>query len=199
MASGGSGQQFRRETDRQEYDFEDYKDSKRFQEMMTGPDVELQAQLPTDQVTLKYPKRGPIRESEFQCIRLWRSGHNQYLTFYANKSSPGIYREYPMRHLKKGKNKSKSVVLEVDIPKSPSRQESSVRRPQLAHNTSDQSIEQGLTRTIDIENLRDMQEMTIVFTKATDQVVFLQQANFNGIIRDPVLPPLSFQSERPGG
>ena len=69
-------------------------DYRAFQELLMGPDVRLNLQVPIQLITSKRYEEGRlVRHSELQYLRLWQYGRSQYLMFFANVSS-NMYKEY---------------------------------------------------------------------------------------------------------
>ena len=69
-------------------------DYRAFQELLMGPDIELNLQVPVELITSKRYEEGKlVKHSGLQYLRLWQYGRSQYLMFFANMSS-NKYKEY---------------------------------------------------------------------------------------------------------
>ena len=69
-------------------------DYRAFQELLMGPDVRLNLQVPIQLITSKrYEEGKSVKHSGLQYLRLWQYGRSQYLMFFANMSS-NKYKEY---------------------------------------------------------------------------------------------------------
>lgn len=167
------------ESRRQEYDFEHGEDYRRFQELLMGPDIILQLQVPVQSITAKrYEDSKPAKESQLQYLRLWQSGGCQTLMFFANLSS-GKYREYKIENLRPVESKPKTTIrLDVHLP-GMVRRRSSSKSPTIIAKAS--ALEQArLGGYTDENDMADLDYLSIEFSSAEDKTAFLREANFHG-------------------
>ena len=76
-------------------------DYRAFQELLMGPDVRLNLQVPIQLITSKRYEEGKlVKHSELQYLRLWQYGRSQYLMFFANMSTIK-YKEYKSASIQK--------------------------------------------------------------------------------------------------
>ena len=150
---------FHRE-DRLMLEFGSSDDYKLFQELVIGPDVELQAEIPAWEIIAKYHNsKSKIKESSMPCLRLWRRGRFQYLLFHANTSQEKTYKEFRMTHFKLEGGGKTSIKLRVDL------------------DTAGESM--GLTRPIDTDNMRNLEYLLINFEDGKDKAAFSITATFD--------------------
>lgn len=176
------------ESRRQEYDFENGDDYRRFQELLMGPDVKLQLQVPVQSITAsKYGESRPTKESRLQYLRLWQSGGRQTLMYFAN-SSLTKYREYSMENLRPVESKPKTMIkLEVHLP-GQVRRRSSSKSPLIIAKPSaqEQAKVDGYT---DENDQLDLDYLSIEFSSAQDKATFLREAKFHGSVEQPTVSP----------
>ena len=159
-ASMGNNTRFRKE-DRLVLEFGSSDHYKLFQEVVIGPDVELQAEIPAWEITAKYHNgKNKMKESRMPCLRLWRRGRYQYLLFHANTSPEKTYKEFRMNHFELDEAGKTSIRLRVNLP-----------------NIAGEPM--GLTKPIDTENLRNLDYLLISFEKESDKVAFSITATFD--------------------
>ena len=149
--------------DRLMLEFGSIEDYRLFQELVIGPDVELQAEVPAWEIIAKYHNsKSKFKESSMPCLRLWRRGRFQYLLFHANTSPEKAYKEFRMVHFElddAGKGKT-SIKLRVNLL-----------------DTAGELM--GLTRPIDTENLKNLEYLLISFEEAKDKAAFSKTATFD--------------------
>ncbi|KAF6231112.1 hypothetical protein HO173_010612 [Letharia columbiana] len=176
------------ESRRQEYDFENGDDYRRFQELLMGPDVKLQLQVPVQSITAsRYGESRPTKESRLQYLRLWQSGGRQTLMYFAN-SSLTKYREYSMENLRPVESKPKTMIkLEVHLP-GRVRRRSSSKSPLIIAKPSaqEQAKFDGYT---DENDMVDLDYLSIEFSSAQDKATFLREAKFHGPVEQPTVSP----------
>lgn len=132
-----------------------------FQEVVIGPDVELQAEIPAWEIFAKYRNvKSESKESSMPCLRLWRRGCFQYLLFHANTSPWKTYKEFRMNHFVLNEVGKTSVRLRVNLL-----------------NTAGEPM--GLTKPIDTDNLRNLDYLLINFEKDRDKAAFSITATFD--------------------
>ena len=147
--------------DRLMLEFGNSDDYRLFQELVIGPDVELQAEIPAWEIIAKYRNsKRKIKESSMPCLRLWRRGRFQYFLFHANTSQETTYKEFRMTHFKLDAGGKTSIKLLVDLL-----------------DTAEEPM--GLTKHIDMENLRNLEYLLVSFEKAKDKAAFLTTATFD--------------------
>ena len=147
--------------DRLMLEFGSSDDYRLFQELVIGPDVELQAEIPAWEITAKYHNsRSKIKESRMPCLRLWRRGSFQYLLFHANTSLENTYKEFRMSHFALDDAGKTSIKLRVNLL-----------------DTAGEPM--GLTRPVDTENLKNLEYLLINFEEAKDKAAFSITATFD--------------------
>ena len=147
--------------DRLMLEFGSSDDYKFFQELVIGPDVELQAEIPAWEITAKYhTSRSKIKESRMPCLRLWRRGRFQYLLFHANTSLENTYKEFRMSHFELDDAGKTSIKLRVNLL-----------------DTTGEPM--GLTRPVETENLKNLDYLLINFEEAKDKAAFSITATFD--------------------
>ena len=181
------------ESRRQEYDFEKENDYRRFQELLMGPDVTLQLQVPIQAIAAKkYRKSTLIKESHLQLLRLWQydDGH-QTLMFFANLSS-SRYREYGLENLRPVESKSTTTIrLDVHLPGMVRRRSSS--KSPLPINipaTQDQARSGG--GCMDESDMTELDYLSIKFDDSKFRTAFLHEARFHSSTKEPAPSPLTF-------
>lgn len=181
------------ESRRQEYDFESREDYWRFQELLMGPDVKLQLQVPVQSIMAKkYEESKPKKESELQYLRLWQSGGRQTLMFFANLSS-SKYREYRMENFRPVESKSKTTIrLDVHLP-GMVRRRSSSKSPLIIPKPSAQE-EARFGGYPDENDTVDLDYLSIAFGSAGDRAAFLREARFHGSAEEPIASSYTFDS-----
>ena len=145
---------------------------KLFQEVVLGPDVELQAEIPAWEIFSKFRNvKSEVKESSMPCLRLWRRGRFQYLLFPANTSPRITYKEFRMTH------------FELDEPGKTSKiSKTSIRlRVNLVDTTGEPT---GLTRPIDTGNLRNLEYLLINFETGKEKAEFEITATFDAFDED---------------
>ena len=184
------------ESRRQEYDFENKDDYRRFQEILMGPDVKLQLQVPVQSVTSKkYELNRPTKESQLQYLRLWEFGTCQTVMFFANISSTK-YKEYRMENLRPVDLKSKTVIrLEVHLP-GMVRRGSSSKSPLIIPNPLTQE-QAKLGESTDENDMSSLDYLLVDFSSADDRIAFLCEARFHGSVKEPTASPFAFPSKSP--
>ena len=162
----------------QEYDFENRDDYLRFQEMLMGPDVKLQLQVPVQSImSKKYEERRPTRESKLQYLRLWQFSGCQTMMFFANLSS-NKYREYKMENLRPVDLKSKTTIrLEVHLP-GMVRRRSSSKTPLIIPKPLAQEQARFGAYT-DENDMSNLDYLSLEFKSADDRNAFLHKASFH--------------------
>ena len=151
---------FRKE-DRLVVEFGDSDHYRLFQEVVLGPDVELQAEIPAWEIFAKFRNvKNKFKESSMPCLRLWRRGRFQYLLFPATTSPWITYKEFRMNHFELDEVDKTSIRLRVNLV-----------------NTAGEPM--GLTRPIDIENLRNLEYLLINFEKKKPKAEFIITATFD--------------------
>ena len=147
--------------DRLVVEFGDSDHYRLFQEVVLGADVELQAEIPAWEIFAKFRNvKNKFKESSMPCLRLWRRGRFQYLLFPANTSPWITYKEFRMNHFELDEVDKTSIRLRVNIV-----------------NTAGEPM--GLTRPIDIENLRNLEYLLINFEKKKPKAEFTITATFD--------------------
>lgn len=186
------------ESRRQEYDFENEDDYRRFQEILMGPDVKLQLQVPVQSITSKkYEVNRPTKESQLQYLRLWQSSGCQTIMFFANISSTN-YREYNMENLRPVDLKSKTVIkLEVHLP-GMVRRRSSSKSPLIIPKSSIQE-QASLGAYTDENDMSSLDYLSIEFSSADGRTAFLREARFHASAKEPTASPFAFHSKSPTG
>ena len=170
----------KKESRRQEYDFENRDDYRRFQEILMGPDVKLQLQVPVQSITSKrYEVNRPTEESQLQYLRLWDFNGCQTVMFFANLSSTK-YREYKMENLRPVELNSRTVIrLEVHLP-GMVRRRSSSRSPLIIPKPSTQE-QAKLGAYTDENDMSSLDYLSIEFSSADDRIEFLRKASFHSL------------------
>ena len=140
---------------------------KLFQEVVLGPDVELQAEIPAWDIFAKFRNdKTEVKESSMPCLRLWRRGRFQYLLFPANTSPWITYKEFRMTH------------FELDEPgKTSKTSKNSIRLRVNIVNTAGEPM--GLTRPIDTDKLRNLEYLSINFETGKEKAEFRITATFD--------------------
>ncbi len=150
-----------REEDRLVLEFGSSDHYRLFQEVVIGPDVELQAEIPAWEIFAKYCNvKKEFKESRMPSLRLWRRGRFQYLLFHANTSPEKTYKEFRMNHFElceAGKTSIRLRVKPLDTAGEP----------------------MGLTRPIDTENVRNLEYLLIKFEEDKDKLAFSITATFD--------------------
>ncbi len=184
------------ESRRQEYDFVDIGDYCRFQEMLMGPDVELQLQVPIQSITAKKYKGNKVsKESQLQYLRLWQSSGHQTLMFFANLSS-NKYREYQMEYLRPVESKSKTTIrLDVHLPGMVRRRSNSKSPFPITELAPQEQARLG--GCVDENDMTDLDYLSIEFSYPGDRATFLQKARFHGRAEDPTASPFALHSRSP--
>lgn len=184
------------ESRRQEYDFENEEDYRRFQEMLMGPGVKLQLQVPIQSISVKRFNAGnSAEESRLQYLRLWQYGRRQTLMFFANLTS-SKYREYQMENLRPIESKSKtSIRLDVHLPGMVRRRSSSKSPILVAKSPAQEQARLG--GYADENDLSDLNYLLIEFSSAQGRPEFLREARFHSSPEDLMASPSSFCSKSP--
>ena len=182
------------ESRRQEYDFQDPEHYRGFQELLMGPDVKLQLQVPIQLITAKKFEKSATKESQLQYLRLWQSGGRQSLMFLANLSSIK-YREYRMENLRPFEKSKTTIRLDVHLPgmvrrRSSGRNPLPIARPSV----QEQARFGGYT---DENDMSELDYLLIEFSCAKDRIDFLSKAEFHGSPGGPTRSPLASLSRSP--
>lgn len=187
--SGG----LKEESRRQEYDFESREDYSRFQELLMGPDVKLQLQVPVQSITAKkFEESKPKKESELQYLRLWQSGGRQTLMFFANLLS-SKYREYRMENFRLVESKSKTTIrLDVHMP-GMVRPKSGSKSPLLIPRPSAQE-KARFGGYYDENDMANLDYLSIEFSSAEGGSAFLRDAKFQASAEKPRASSYPFDS-----
>ena len=186
----------RAESWRQEYDFESIEDYRKFQELLMGPNVTLQFQVPFESIRAKkYEESKPSKESQSQYLRLWQSNGRQTLMFFANFSS-NKYREYNMENFRPVESKSKTTIrLDVHLP-GMVRRRSGSQSPLIIANPSTQE-QTHFNPNINGNDMTDLDYLLIEFGSAKDRSAFLHEAKFHASAEEPTAPPFAPFSRSP--
>ena len=186
----------REESRRQEYDFESIEDYRRFQELLMGPNVNLQFQVPSQSITAKrYEESKPSKESHLQYLRLWQSSGRQTLMFFANLSS-NKYREYKTENFRPVESKSKTTIrLDVHLP-GMVRRRSGSKSPLIITNPSTQE-QTHFNPNINGNDMTDLDYLVIEFGSAHDRSAFLHKAKFHAPAEEPAASPSAPFSRSP--
>lgn len=174
-----NGGVLKEESRRQEYDFENREDYRIFQELLMGPEVKLQLQVPVQSIMEKrYEESKPNKESQLQYLRLWQAVGRQTCMFFANLSSKK-YREYRMENFRPIESKSKTTIkLEHHLP-GMVRRKSSSKSPLIIAQLSSQ--EQARSDCYTEQNdTADLDYLSIQFDSGEDKDAFLREARFHG-------------------
>ncbi|KAG8533011.1 uncharacterized protein KY384_001793 [Bacidia gigantensis] len=195
LSSSADSATITREHHRQVFEFDNKDDYKTFQEMVLGPEVELQAQIPAWKITSKCFNGAAATESKQQSVRLWRRGRHQYLLFFANKSSE-TYKEFRMSCFT-AKEKSETMVkFKLDSTNLNHQPGSNAWDGSFNHSYptyQDAALpNMGLTRLIDTDELKNLEYVAIEFEDSKGKTSFMQKANFSGFVDDPVSPTVTF-------
>ena len=184
------------ESRRQEYDFASKEDYRRFQELLMGPNVSLQFQVPFQSITAKkYEERKPSKESQLQYLRLWQSNGRQTLMFFANLSS-NKYREYTTENFRPVESKSKTTIrLDVHLPGTVRRRSGS-QSPLVIAKPSTQEQTQ-LNQNINGDDMTDLNYLLVEFGSAKDRAAFLHEAKFHASAQGPTASPSASFSRSP--
>ena len=185
------------ESRRQEYDFENQNDYYRFQELLMGPDVALQLQVPIQSIAAKkYGESKPIKESHLQLLRLWHYDGHQTLMFFANLSSTTRYREYRLENLRPVESKSTNTIkLVVHLPGMVRRRSSSKNPlPIDIPTTQDQARSGGC---VDENDMTDLDYLSIKFDDSKSRTAFLHEARFHSSAEEPAPSPLTLHARSP--
>ena len=184
------------ESRRQEYDFKNEKDYTRFQEILMGPNVKLQLQVPIQSITSKkYEINRPTKESHLQYLRLWQFSGCQTIMFFANISSTK-YREYTMENLRPVDLKSKtSIRLEVHLP-GMVRRRSSSKSPLIIPRLSTQE-QASLGAYTDENDMSSLDYLSIEFSSPEGRTAFLREARFHISAKEPTASPFAYHSKSP--
>ena len=131
----------------------------RFQELVMGPGITLQAQFSVQEVYSNLQS-----ECSYQRVRLWHKNQHQYLMYF----SPvlGQHREFDMMFLTDAKVKSK---LEIKLT------------VQSSRNNGGDSNAIGLTRPLDMKALQALKYLMIKFDRKEDRDAFVSKARYNGV------------------
>ena len=173
-ASMGNDTRFRKE-DQLVIEFGSSDHYKLFQEVVLGPDVELEAEIPAWDIFAKFRNvKTEVKESSLPCLRLWRRGRFQYLLLPANTSPWITYKEFRMTH------------FELDDLGKTSKMSKTPKYPiRLRVNLVDTAGEpMGLTRPIDTENLRNLEYLLINFETEKEKAEFKIIATFDAFDDD---------------
>ena len=178
---------FRKE-DQLMVEFEERVHYRLFQEVVLGPDVELQAEIPAWEVFAKYRNiEKEIKESSMPCLRLWRRGRFQYLLFPANTSPWITYKEFRMNHFQleepdKTSKTSKTSKLSIRL------------RVNLVGTAGEPM---GLTKPIDTDNLRNLEYLLISFETGEEKAEFKKTAIYDAFKDDMLNIQFPFESRSP--
>ena len=177
------------ESRRQEYDFENIEDYHRFQELLMGPNVKLQFQVPTQTITAKkYGDSKAFKESQLQYLRLWQCNGRQTLMFFSNLSA-NKYREYATENFRPVESRSKTTIrLDVHLPGMVRRRSGSKSPLAIAQSSTQEQTRLG--GDIDGDDMTRLDYLSIEFGSAKDRTAFLRKANFHGTGEEPIVSPL---------
>ena len=182
------------ESQRHEYDFRNPEDHRRFQELIMGPDIKLQLQVPIQLITAKKFEKSATKESQLQYLRLWQSGGRQSLMFFANLVSTK-YREYRMEYLRPVEKSKTTIRLDVHLP-GMVRRRSSGRNPlPIARPSAQQQARLGGNG--DENDMSELDYLLIEFSCAQDRIEFLCKAEFYGSPGEPTTSPFGSLSRSP--
>ena len=186
----------REESRRQEYDFQSIEDYRKFQELLMGPNVNLQFQIPSQSITAKkYEESKASKESQLQYLRLWQSNGRQTLMFFANLSS-NKYREYITENFRPVETKSKTTIrLDVHLPGMVRRRSGSKSPLMIAKPSTQEQIH--LNQNIDGNDMTDLDYLLIEFGSAKDRSAFLHEAKFHASAEEPTASPSTPFSRSP--
>ena len=186
----------REESRRQEYDFKSIEDYRRFQELLMGPNVNLQFQVPSESITAKkYAERNPSKESQSQYLRLWQSSGRQTLMFFANLSS-NKYRAYNTENFRPVESKSKTTIrLDVHLP-GMVRRRSGSKSPLIIAKSSTQE-QTHFNQNVNENDMTDLDYLLIDFGSAKDRSAFLHEAKFHASAEEPTASPSASFSRSP--
>ena len=184
------------ESGRQEYDFKSEEDYRRFQELLMGPNVSLQFQVPSQSIMAKkYEENKPSKESQLQYLRLWQSNGRQTLMFFANLSS-NEYREYNTENFRPVESKSKTMIrLDVHLP-GMVRRRSGSQSPLIISNPSTQE-QTHFNQNTNGNDMTDLDYLLIEFGSSNDRSAFLHKANFHASAVEPTASPYASFSRSP--
>ena len=186
----------REESRCQEYDFESKEDYRRFQELLMGPNVSLQFQVPSQSITAKkYEVTKASEESHLQYLRLWQFNGSQTLMFFANVSSKK-YKEYNMENFRPVESKSKTTIkLDVHLP-GMVRRTSGSKSPLVIAKPLTQEQTQ-LNQNINGDDMTDLNYLLVEFGSAKDRSAFLHEAKFHASAQGPTASPSASFSRSP--
>lgn len=186
----------REESRRQEYDFASIEDYRRFQELLMGPNVSLQFQVPSQSITAKkFEESKTSEESHLQYLRLWQINGSQTLMFFANVSSKK-YREYNTENFRPVETKSKTTIrLDVHLP-GMLRRRSGSQSPLIIAKQSTQEQTQ-FNQNINGEDMTDLDYLLVEFGSAKDRSAFLHEAKFHASAQRPTASPSASFSRSP--
>lgn len=182
----------------QEYEFEKENDYHRFQELLMGPDVTLQLQVPIQSIVAKkYRESKLLKESHLQLLRLWQydDGH-QTLMFFANLSSTR-YREYRLENLRPVESKSTTTIrLDVHLP-GMVRRRSSSKNPLPINIPATQDPARSGGGCMDENDMTDLDYLSIQFGDSKFRIAFLHEARFHSSAEEPARSPLTLHPRSP--
>ena len=182
------------ESRRQEYDFQNPEDYHKFQELLMGPDVKLQLQVPIQSITAKKFEKSATKESHLQNLRLWQSGGRQSLMFFANLSSIK-YKEYRMEYLRPVEKSKTTIRLDVHLPGMVRRRSSGKIPIAIAKPSAQEQARVG--GYTDENDMSDLDYLLIEFSCAKDRIEFLGKADFHGSTGESSTSPLAPLSRSP--
>lgn len=184
------------ESQHHEYDFDRMEDYYRFQELLMGPDVMLQLQVPIQSIAAKrYEESKATKESQLQYLRLWQAGGHQTLMFFANLTS-NKYRGYSMENLRPVESKSKITIrLDVHLPGMVRRRSSSKSPLAIAKASIQEQARFGVYS--DESDMTDLDYLSIEFNSADDRTAFLREARFHGPAEESMASPFNLLSRSP--
>ena len=183
VGSSKSESKIKKESSKPKFEFENWWDFKRFQELLLGPGVELLAQVPIDELVTTRGSDASRTESNCQCLRVWKYGGYHYLMYFANLTT-STYVEYPTKAFKQSGDKSKtSLKLEGGYLGSLLSRRSISTSPGCSPPGMDSSPQglrfDGLTRAVDFEELTALKSIVVKFSTKEGKRTFLEHAPFS--------------------
>ena len=185
MSSFGSNKsesKIKKESGQPMFEFENWWDCQRFQELLLGPGVELLAQVPIDELVTIRGSSASVTESKCQCLRVWKYGGFHYLMYFANWTT-STYVEYRTKAFKQSGDKSKtSLRLEVGLLESLLPRRSISTSPACSPPGMDslQGLRfDGLTRAVDFDELKALKSIVVKFSTKEGKTTFLEHAPFS--------------------
>ena len=143
----------------------------RFQSLIMGPNIVLQAQFAIEKISSNHGK-----ESFLQYVRLWQKDRRQYLTYFPNDLRKEMQKdkEFDMMMFRG------EVVNKLDF-----------KLKFLSQDAPELTPAAGLTRPIHRSDIRDLKYLLIRFESQNDCRAFIDAAHFNGVTDRLVLSELN--------